>query len=145
MVFFLKKVHNRIDQLDQNLRDSFERVRQENENLYAWVRYLNEQSESQQLEMIRKSEELTSQQRRIQELDQELRQVPKSRADIKKMVDEVCSFEPVLDRIRRVEQRIDQLEIKRSSTQRPAPVLSQPRQMSALKERVLKIPRPLRG
>jgi chromosome segregation ATPase len=137
MVFFLKKVHNRIDELDQNLRDSFERVRKENENLYAWVRYLNEQSESQQSEMIKKSEEITSNQRRIRELNQELRQVPKSRSDIKKMVDEVCSLEPVLDRIRRVEQRIDHLEIKRSSTLRPS-IPSQPRQISALKERVLK-------
>lgn len=137
MVFFLKKVHNRIDQLDQNLRDSFERVRKENENLYAWVRYLHEQSESQQEDILKRSEEITSQQRRIQELDQELRQVPKSRSDIKKMVDEVCSFEPVLDRIRRVEQRIDHLEIKRSSTLRPS-IPSQSRQISSLKERVLK-------
>ena len=138
MVFFLKKVHNRIDHLDQNLRNSFERIRQENENLYAWVEYLNEQSESQQTEMLQRSEEITSQQQRIQELDQELRQVPKSRSDIKKMVDEVCSFEPVLDRIRRVEQRIDQLEIGRSLTPRPSNISSQPRQISALKERVLK-------
>jgi chromosome segregation ATPase len=138
MVFFLKKVHNRIDQLDQNLRDSFERIRQENENLYAWVRYLNEQSESQQEDMLKKSAEITDSQRHIQELKQELNQVPKSRSEIKQMVDEVCSFEPVLDRIRKVEHRIDQLEFKKIESRKQPQIWSQPRQNSALKERVLK-------
>ncbi len=138
MVFFLKKVHNRIDQLDQNLRDSFERIRHENENLYAWVRYLNEQSESQQEDMLKKSAEITHNQRHIQDLKQELNQVPKSREDIKKMVDEVCSFEPVLDRIRKVEHRIDQLEFRKISSQKSPQILSRQRSNSALKERVLK-------
>ncbi|MBN1645388.1 hypothetical protein JW851_05135 [Candidatus Woesearchaeota archaeon] len=138
MVFFLKKLHNRIDQLDLNLRNSFERVRGENENLYAWVRYLNEQSEAQQEELLRKSEMLNTNQRLIQELKQELNAIPKSRSEIKLMVDEVCSIEPILDRIRKVESRIEQLEIRHSSAPKESNIPLQTRQISSLKERVLK-------
>ncbi|MBD3361634.1 hypothetical protein GF358_02460 [Candidatus Woesearchaeota archaeon] len=146
MVFFLKRVNKRIDQLDQNLKDSFEHVRKDNENLYAWIRYLNEQSENQAQELLRTAQKIDShesriamQNRVIHDLKLELTQVPKSREEVKKMVDEVCSFEPILDRIRRVESRVENLEFKRKEAPKPAPkvIPAEPRQ-SALKERVLR-------
>lgn len=144
MVFFLKRVHNRIDQLDQNLKDSFERVKKDNEALYAWIEYLKEMSEEQSDEMVKNAQKLNSQESRITmqnrligELQQELSIIPKSRQDIKAMVDEVCSLEPVLDRIRKVEQRLEQFEAKRQS-QRPVLREIQAEPKSALKERVLR-------
>lgn len=146
MVFFLKRVNQRIDELDQNLRDSFERVKQDNETLYAWIRYLHEESENQTQEILRTAQNMdshesriTMQARQIYDLKQELNQIPKSREELKQMVDEVCSFEPILDRIKHVENRIEQLEFKRIEPQRSAlrSIQVEPRQ-SALKERVLR-------
>ncbi len=137
MVFFLKKVHNRIDQLDQNLKSSFERVKSDNENLYAWIRYLNNQSELQQEELLKRSELVSKNKHHIDELKRELAMVPKSKQELRTMVDEVCSFDAILGRLKHVENRIEQLEVKHT-VRKPAPVFAPVKQTSALKEKVLK-------
>jgi len=144
MVFFLKKVNQRIDSLNQRLANSFDRVRQDNENLYAWIQYLNGRSEENKQELIQKSEHIQAQesriaihQRLISQMREELDTVPKTREELKTLVDQVVSFEPFLDRIKRVEQRIGLLEAKSPSpvVRRQAP---EPARPSALKERILR-------
>ncbi|MBW2969383.1 hypothetical protein KY314_04715 [Candidatus Woesearchaeota archaeon] len=129
MVFFLKKVHNRIDQLEQNLRNSFERVKQENQNLYAWIKYLNEQSQITQEELVRKSEIISENQHKIR--DKEF-----SEEKVKQIFEDADCFNSVLKRITNIENRIEKLEEKRviEKTKEFEPV----KQTSALKEKVLK-------
>ncbi|MBW2978880.1 hypothetical protein KY304_02090 [Candidatus Woesearchaeota archaeon] len=129
MVFFLKKVHNRIDQLEQNLRNSFERVKQENQNLYAWIKYLNEQSQITQEELVRKSEIISENQHKIR--DKEF-----SEEKVKQIFEDADCFNSVIKRITNIENRIEKLEEKRviEKTKEFEPV----KQTSALKEKVLK-------
>jgi len=146
MVFFLNRVGKRLDVLDQNLEVSFDRVRQDTENVYEWLRYLYSLARSQHEQLSQKSElidahesQIAMQQRFIHELKQEVSIIPKSKEEMKALLDEVYSLQPVLERIRSIENRLLQMESRRPAMSVQQQSIEPVRQsVSALKERILK-------
>lgn len=145
MVFFLNRVGKRLDVLDQNLEVSFDRVRQDTENIYEWLRYLYDLAKSQHEQLSQKAElidthesQIAMQQRLIHELKQEVNIIPKSREEMKALLDEVYSLQPILERINTVENRLLQMESRRSIPVQQLSIEPVQQSVSALKERVLK-------
>lgn len=146
MVFFLNRVGKRLDVLDQNLAVSFDRVRQDTENIYEWLRYLYDLAKSQHEQLSQKMElidahesRIAMQQRLIHELKQEVSIIPKSKEEMKALLDEVYSLQPLLERIRSIENRLLQMESRRPALSVQQQSIEPVRQsVSALKERVLK-------
>ncbi len=146
MVFFFNRVGKRLDVLDQNLEVSFDRVRQDTENIYEWLRYLYDLAKSQHAQLSQKAEiidahesQIAMQQRLIHELKQEVSIIPKSRDEMKALLDEVYSLQPLLERIRSIENRLLQMESRRPAMALQQQSIEPVRQtVSALKERVLK-------
>lgn len=146
MVFFLNRVGKRLDMLDQDLEVSFDRVRQDTANIYEWLRYLYHLAKSQHEQLSQKAEiidahesQIAMQQRLIHELKQEVSIIPKSREEMKALLDEVYSLQPLLERIRSIENRLLQMESRRPAMAVQQQSIEPVRQsVSALKERVLK-------
>lgn len=146
MVFFFNRVGKRLDALDQSLDVSFDRVRQDTENIYEWLRYLYDLAKSQHAQLAQKVElidahesQIAMQQRLIHELKQEVSIIPKSKEEMKALLDEVYSLQPLLERIRSIENRLLQMESRRPAIAVQQQSIEPVRQsVSALKERVLK-------
>jgi hypothetical protein len=140
MVFFLKRMDQRLDQMDEKLSVSFERVKQDTDHIHEWLRYLYDLSKVQHKKIEEQSEtvdshesEIAMHKRLIRELKQELSVIPRTREEMRELMD----LEPLLDRIQKLEQRIVQMGAKRSSAPRTSFEPREPR-TSALQEKVLR-------
>ncbi|MDO8661446.1 MAG: hypothetical protein Q7K43_06150 [Candidatus Woesearchaeota archaeon] len=100
MWFSNKETEEKIAVLDSNVTQSFYRVKIDMDTLRQWVDYLNQQNQGQtQL---------------ITELRRQIEQIPKTRQDIKLLVDSVYDYDGIKERIRLTEQKIIQMELQRS-------------------------------
>ncbi len=95
-LFKFKKENNDLVELNHALSASFSKVRQDTDNLYQWINYFYQESlEKQNI---------------IDDLQNQLSQMPSSKEEIKKIIDGHFSLEPVLKRVEHIEKRIDRIE-----------------------------------
>ncbi|GEM_PF-862926 len=99
-MWFFKETEERLALLDNNVTQSFDRVKTDIATLSQWVEYLNQKNQGQT--------------QVIEELKRQIEQVPKTRQDIKLLVDSVYDYETMRERIRLIEQKIAQIELQRS-------------------------------
>lgn len=132
---FGKEVDKKVEQLDAALKDSFTRVRQDTATLYQWVNFFQQQLaqhqqlvEEQQHDLDDYEQEIIRQRQLIERLQNEVRSVPKDPETIKKIIDAYYDFDDILDRVRKIEEKLTHLEhIKAAS----APVVQHSRQEAA--------------
>ncbi|MBS3148975.1 hypothetical protein J4219_08940 [Candidatus Woesearchaeota archaeon] len=109
----------KIQEIEQNVSSSFTKVKQDTDALYQWVSFLyqqNKQLSDENAALRRLTEE---QKLAVNELKVIVTHVPKSAAEIKQIVDAHYSFEPVISRIRHIEQKLELLEMR----QKPSPLV----------------------
>lgn len=146
-----------IEQIDQSVADSFQKVKKDTDALYQWVSFLHQ--ENQQLKdqnhVLRRL--IDEQKLTIHEFRVAVQHMPKTPAEIKALVDAHYSLEPILGRMRHIEQKIDAIELRREQrahalhpleqhspsvhTQQhaPVPVVSKAEEAkSALKEKLIR-------
>jgi len=92
-------VQSQVEQLHSMLKASFSHVKHDTSVLYQWVQHLHIQNQQQQ--------------NMIHELRHELQFIPKNPADIKRIVDQYYAFEPMLERMKNIEQRLEDLRIQK--------------------------------
>lgn len=97
--------HKRIDHLHSAVSLSFARVRDDTSRIFQWLDYLHNQN--------------LEQQKTINSLRRELSFVPKSSADIKRIVDSHYSFNGMLKRLEQIEEKLVSIEQKRLETSLP--------------------------
>lgn len=102
---------SQVGQLNYLLKASFGHVKQDVHNLYQWVQHIYHQNQQQQFT--------------IQELKRELQFIPKSPTDIKRIIDQYYAFEPLLERIRSIERRLEDLRLQKL----PSPAVQEPQIM----------------
>lgn len=95
MGLFSSKSDWKIEQLEKNLRSSFERVRHDNDLTNQWIHWLGQENSRLQ--------------NHIFELQNDLRKMPSTSSEVRKIIDAHYSFEPILERIRSIENRINDL------------------------------------
>lgn len=100
-------------EMDKSVSQSFAKVKQDTDTLYQWVTYLNAQNQ-QLVEQNAALKRLTEEQKlALNELKVTVQHLPKTPHEIKQIVEQYYSFDPILQRIKHIEQKIELLEMRR--------------------------------
>lgn len=154
---FGKEDDGRVSALDRALKESFARVRQDMQTIYQWLAYFQQLTarqqqllEEQQHDLDDAGQELVRHKQVIERLQSELRSMPRDSATIRRIIDAYYDFDSILDRIRKIEDKLSHLErakavpsqvihqIRREATALPhvAPPAAPPR-TQALRDKVV--------
>ncbi len=103
----------KMDEMDRSVSQSFAKVKQDTESLYQWVSYLYQQNQ-QLVEQNAALKRLTEEQKfALNEIKVTVQHLPKTPHEIKQIVEQYYNFEPILQRIKHIESKIELLEIRR--------------------------------
>lgn len=118
-LFGKTKIEERVENLDRALKESFARVKHDTETVYQWLQYLNNQLLQQQQLIERQQHVIDDQEDVVYRLRQELRELREalvsrlSPESVKRLVDEHYNLGQVLERFKRIEERLDRIEAKK--------------------------------
>lgn len=119
---FGKEVDDKVSKLDRALKESFANVKQDTNALYQWVAYFQQQFarqnqlvEEQQHDLDDYEQEILRQRQIIERMQAELRAVPKDSETIKRIVDAYYDFDAILDRVRKIEDKLLHLEHQKAA------------------------------
>ncbi len=114
---FGKEVEEKVDRLDNALKESFAHVKQDTNALYQWVQFFQQQAarqqqviETQQHDLDDYEQEILRHRQLIERLQAELKSVPKDPATIKRIIDSYYDFDAILERVRGIEDKLTRLE-----------------------------------
>lgn len=103
----------RMDAMDKSVAQSFAKVRQDTDALYQWVSFLYAQNQ-QLVEQSSVLKRLTEEQKlALHELKVTVQHIPKTADEIKRLVDMHYSLEPVLSRMKHIEQKLELIEMRK--------------------------------
>jgi hypothetical protein len=112
-MFDLFGTTKKLAEMDRTVSQSFVKVKQDTDTLYQWVTYLNAQNQ-QLVEQNAAFKRLTEEQKlALNELKVTVQHLPKTPHEIKQIVEQYYSFDPILQRIKHIEQKIELLEMRR--------------------------------
>ena len=111
------QVEKKFSQLNHILESSFGNVRQDTNSIYQWINYLHKKN--------------LQQEQTIHQMRVELSYAPKSKEDIKRIIDSYYSYEPVLQKIHELNEKME--SIKREKLLENEPIL---RRISELEGRM---------
>ncbi len=112
-MFDLFGTSKKMAEMDRSVSQSFAKVKQDTDTLYQWVTYLNAQNQ-QLVEQNAALKRLTEEQKlALNELKVTVQHLPKTPHEIKQIVEQYYSFDPILQRIKHIEQKIELLEMRR--------------------------------
>lgn len=108
-MFWNKQFEKKFSQLNNLLSQSFGNVKRDTNTIFQWLNYFYKKNlEQEQL---------------IKQLQLELSYAPKSKEDIKKILEEYYSYEPILKKIKEIDEKIEALKSqKRPYFEAPKPV-----------------------
>jgi hypothetical protein len=89
------KFEKRFSELHNLLAQSFGNVKRDTNNIFQWLNYFHKKS--------------IEQENIIKQLQLELSSIPRSKEDMKRILDEYYSYEPILKRIRELDERIEDM------------------------------------
>ena len=155
LIFGRNNADEKFARLHNMLSDSFARVKQDSALLSQWVEYLyhlaieqqrsmndvrvrNTQLQSSLIEMERYARRQNDM---IRELQLQLKHMPSSRDEIRKIIDSFYSFEPILARLKHVESKLGEMEaLKTAQHQISSVKVAQhsARELPSLKEKILR-------
>lgn len=111
----LELLKQKIGSFDIRLSTSFENVKADVNNLYEWVDYLNSISASQ-------SETINSQASSITDIKEVLDSIPKDKYEIRRIIDEYYSVQPLVQKLDELMHRVDAIESGSSVSPHIAPL-----------------------
>lgn len=98
---------------DDAVAQSFAKVRQDTDALYQWVSFLYAQNQ-QLVEQTSVLKRLTEEQKlSLHELKVTVNHIPKTADEIRRLVDTHYSLEPVLSRVKHIEQKLELIEVRK--------------------------------
>lgn len=140
-MFGLFSSAQRIEEMDKSVADSFAKVRQDTQTLYQWVQYLYQQNQQMQEQNAALRRLCDAQKLSVNELKVMLSHVPRTPEQIKAIIDAHYSLEPVISRLKHMEQKLEILELKKQprTIVHEVPVHApQAQEESSLKDRLMK-------
>ena len=103
------KIKNEFSKLHNILTTSFVHVKQDTHNLFEWINYLYHTSAHQQKTIQHNQQTMHQQQQTINQLNDQLSVMPKSRAELRQIIDEHYSYDNFQKRITDVDSRVTSL------------------------------------
>lgn len=149
-MFEFLRVGDRLKEMDRSVSQSFAKVKEDTQHLQQWVAYLHQQNQhlSEQNAALRRLSE--EQRLALNELRVTVQHLPKTHSEIRSMVESHFDWKPLLDRVRRIEQKIEMLELHReraavrpfhrepSSVSPPKAPEPKPKPASAIREKLMR-------
>ena len=135
-----KRVDERLAQIDAKIADSFARVKQDNSAIYQWLDFFYEEANKQKSLTRHHQEQIHGLRQEIAALNS----APRSREDVKAIVDSCYDFKGMMERIRQISEKISHIESVKAAAPAPVrhvvfreePVASRP--VSAIREKMMK-------
>ena len=90
---FKNKFEKKFQEIHQLLLNSFTNVKKDTHYIFQWITYLNQKNAYQE--------------HMINELQNQLNYMPKSREDIKRIIDSYYSYDSVIERINKLNERVN--------------------------------------
>ena len=124
-MFWIRKqseTERRLFQMNSLLARSFANVKRDTQNIFSWLNFLNQQNQQQQ--------------QKIKQLELEFSYIPKRPEDIRKIIDSYYSFDHIMEKIKLLNEKIDNLPLKSSSQTITAPreIYNIEKRLSSLEE-----------
>ncbi len=105
----------KLAEMDKAVSQSFAKVKQDTDALHQWVSYLYQQNQ-QLIDQNAALKRLVEEQKlALNEVKVTVQHLPKTPHEIKQIVEQYYSFDPILQRIKHIEQKIELLEMRRPS------------------------------
>ena len=93
----------KLEQMNELLKKSFANVKRDTTNIFQWLNYLYKKNMGYE--------------QAIKQLQLELSYMPRTREDVRKIIDDYYSFEGIMAKIRELNEKIDTLARKHESSQ----------------------------
>lgn len=134
-MFSIFRLAGRVDAMDKSVAESFLKVRQDTQMLQQWVTYLYDQNKQLIDQNINFRRQVDEQKISLSELKAAIVHIPKPHTSeqIKQIIDAHYSLEPVFQRLKLIEQKIDLVDRRRLADLRASSEENEP-----LKERLMK-------
>ncbi|MBI2652718.1 hypothetical protein HYX00_04600 [Candidatus Woesearchaeota archaeon] len=121
---FWKKENNtekKLNQINELLKRSFANVKRDTTNIFQWLNYFYKKNmEQEQL---------------IRQLQLELSYIPKTREEIKHIIDDYYSFGSIMTKIRELNDKVDELARKQIRREEPYPMLREtPKELQTISD-----------
>ncbi len=113
---FWKKEDNsekKLAQVNEVVKRSFANVKKDTSNIFQWISYLYKKNIDQE-QMLRQQEQM------FRQLQLELSYIPKTREDIRRIIDDYYSFESIISKIRQLDSKVEELAKMQSARAMPA-------------------------
>jgi len=105
----------------EEIQRSFDKVRKDTTALSQWVKYLYEENQKLEQRMSVQQKLIDAQQLALREMKVTLQHMPKTRSEIKQIVDSYYNFQPLISKIRHIESKLDSLELKQHDLAKQPP------------------------
>lgn len=133
----------KIKEIDKSVSRSFSQVRKDTDSLTQWVTYLYDQHRLMQDKLSVQQRLIDTQRVAINELRVAIRHMPRTAAEIRGVIDSYYSMDPILKRIKHIEDKISMLELRKPQQPHnniPTTVVhyKEPKTSSALQEKLMK-------
>ncbi|MBI2658311.1 hypothetical protein HYX08_06495 [Candidatus Woesearchaeota archaeon] len=94
----------KLNQINDTLKKSFANVKKDTTNIFQWLNYFYKKSAEQE--------------RMLRQLQMEISYMPKTREDIRRIIDDYYSFESIRAKIRELDEKMNELSRKPAQTDR---------------------------
>ena len=152
LFFGRDKVDEQFSELHGLVSDSFARVKQDSALLSQWIEYLYHLSIEQQRSMndlrshntqlqsalIGLERNSRRQNDLVNDLKLQLRHMPSTKEEICHIVDSFYSFDPIIARLKHIEEKISEIEAKKAPFTPILPVLEASKSQYSLREKILR-------
>ncbi len=121
IMFWLKvkkqsETERKISNMHSLLTRSFTNVKNDTQNIFSWLKYFQQKNQDQE--------------NKIKQLQLEISCIPKNPEDIRKIIDSYYSFDSMAERIKMLNEKIDNLAVKKTSPEAIMP------EMQAIEQRL---------
>ena len=129
----------RLAQLDAKIADSFHKVKQDNAAIYQWLNFFYEESNKQKALVRHQNETIHDMKKELETLES----APKSREEVKAIMDSYYDYDELLERTRQISEKLDHIEARKSAPPQEKRVIVREiapavRPVSALREKMIK-------
>lgn len=152
LIFGRDKVDQKLSELHVTLSDSFAKVKQDSALMSRWVEYLYHVAIEQQRalnDLRSRNVQLQSlvidgqrlnrhQAECIHDLHVQVKNMPSTKEDIRHIVDSFYSFEPIMARVKQVEQKLAEIGVKNAASLESPVLPSVGRPSASLREKILR-------
>ncbi len=120
-MFWLKikkqsETDRKISNMHNLLARSFSNVKNDTQKIFQWLNYFQQKNQDQES--------------KIKQLQLELSHIPKNPQDIRKIIDSYYSFDSIAERIKMLNEKVDNITVKKS------PEITLPTEMHAIEQRL---------